>query len=100
MRHTHTLTPPPHTSILRLTMGWHLLLVAAFVLLASVGFAALLYGHTAAFAGPSLGRAQSFGVLGGSTVTNAGATAVIGDLGVWPGTAVTGFPPGIVIGTI
>jgi hypothetical protein len=33
-------------------------------------------------------------------VTNTGATTVTGDLGVSPGTAVTGFPPGTVVGTI
>lgn len=49
---------------------------------------------------PSLGTANDFAVLAGSTATNTGATIVTGDLGVWPGTAVTGFPPGIVIGTI
>jgi hypothetical protein len=45
-----------------------------------------------------LGTAQSFAVLGGSTVTNTGATVVAGNLGVAPGLAVTGFPPGLVTG--
>jgi hypothetical protein len=54
-------------------------------------------------AGPAvvaLASAANFGVLAGSTVTNTGATAITGDLGVSPGSAVTGFPPGTVSGTI
>ncbi len=49
---------------------------------------------------PSLGAAQTFSVLGSSTVTNTGASILIGDLGVNPGSAITGFPPGSVTGTI
>jgi len=51
-------------------------------------------------AGIVLGTAGNFAVLAGSTVTSTGATTVNGDLGVSPGTAVTGFPPGIVNGAI
>jgi Ice-binding-like len=59
----------------------------------------LVYAHTAV-SSPSLGTAGYFAVLGSSTVTNTGMTNVTGDLGVSPGTAVTGFPPGMMNGTI
>jgi ice-binding like protein len=43
---------------------------------------------------------NNFAVLASTTVTNVGDTTVNGDLGVWPGTAVTGFGPGVVTGSI
>ena len=46
-----------------------------------------------------LGTACTYGILGGSTVTNLGPTIVTGDIGVAPGTAITGFPPGTFTGT-
>jgi hypothetical protein len=47
-----------------------------------------------------LGTAGNFAVLAGSTITNTGNTIVNGNIGVSPGTAVTGFPPGVVTGGV
>lgn len=60
---------------------------SGFAVVALTGFAA---------PGAILGTAQSFGVLAGAAVTNTGVTTVSGNVGTWPGAAITGFPPGTV----
>jgi len=39
-----------------------------------------------------LGAASSFGVLAGLSVSNSGATTINADLGIWPGSTLTGAP--------
>jgi Ice-binding-like/PEP-CTERM motif len=66
------------------------------LLLALVGVA-LLYEPTQA-APINLGTSGNFAVLAGTTVTNTGPSVIDGgDVGVSPGSAITGFPPGATV---
>ena len=70
--------------------------VGAIAIPTAIAIAIFSQSASAATAPVGLGTAGSYAVLAGSTVTNTGPSVISGNLGVSPGTAVTGFPPGTV----
>lgn len=99
-----TASPPASRTSEKFSGGWrrriaYLAFTVAALLLLQPASAALAYPNPATV---DLATAATFSVLGGSTVTNTGATVISadadvgGNLGVSPGSAVTGFPPGVV----
>jgi hypothetical protein len=74
--------------------------VAGVGLLSLVTLLAFSSNDAFAATAVNLGSATPYAVLAGTTVTNTGPTVITGDVGLSPGTAITGFPPGIASGTI
>ena len=79
---------------MKLSSGFSRLVVATNALMIT---AALAVSGTTALA-QVLGSATNYGVLAGATVTNTGATVITGNVGVSAGSAITGFPPGLILG--
>jgi hypothetical protein len=45
----------------------------------------------------TLGAAEDFAIVAGSQITAAGGAQIVGDVGLSPGTSITGFPPAAVV---
>src|ERR1700682_190969 len=78
----------------------HLTYKVRFLGLVALAIAGMWPVAAQAATAPSLGTAAGFAVLGASTVTCTGPSRIVGDVGVSPGSAITGFPPCQLTGTL
>jgi Ice-binding-like/WxL domain surface cell wall-binding len=78
--------------------GFSWLTLGIAVMVAMAVLIATQCGASAAQSPVSLGTAGNYKVLAGTTVTSTGLTQIDGNLGVSPGTVLTGFPPGTITG--
>jgi hypothetical protein len=72
-----------------------IILAGAGALIATTGLTVGTLGATPVLAlgvAPPLGTTANFAVVAGQTITNTGPTVIVGDLGLHPGSAVTGAP--------
>ncbi len=83
--------PRLHRRVAVLALGTGAVMVLAAVAGAPSAFAAQ--------ATVGLGTTAPFAVLAGTDITNTSPSTISGDIGVDPGAAITGFPPGTVNGT-
>ena len=70
--------------------------LAGLFVVATVGMVFTVASPAHAEGPVGLGTATSFAVLAGQTVANTGSSVISGDVGLSPGSAVVGFPPGVV----
>jgi len=66
----------------------------------SISAHGIVAGPSAPSTNATLASAATFAALGDTAVTNTGNTVLHGDLGVSPGSSITGFPPGVFTGSL
>jgi type VI secretion system secreted protein VgrG len=78
-----------------------ILFILTTLLVAAGGSPPDVLASPGAVAAPNLGSAASFVALASSTLTNTGSGLFYGNVGTYPGTSISGFPPGrVIIGSI